>query len=209
MLIITADVQHTSHAIITHDPRAPYEHSTLCIPEDSCQVLRQKYFHGRHRDSMNIGPMAWQVQNLATDLNLKFDQARLNAYFPGLSAEEPIPSWVFSKIKPVNSRILALLGNKPRIPGRYTRPGFVTNEEVSSILRHRGYGLTDLDKPVEGFYLSSDPRTGRHSWVQTSTNRTNKGASAGSGSDDFDVPLRLPEAKDGDLERLLSGLPPN
>jgi hypothetical protein len=157
---------------------------------------------------MNIGPMAFHVQNLKRDLDLAFDQARLDAYFPGPSSKK-IPDWVFSTIKPVNPMVLAVLGNKPRIPGRSTRAGFVTNEEISSSLRHRGYGNTDLDKPVEGFYLSTDPATGRHTWVQNSTNRTKKSTGSGSDQDGLGVILRLPEAVDGDFERQLSGLPAN
>lgn len=205
----TTDVEHASHAIILHDPREPYEHSTLCIPAESNQVLRQVYFHGRHSDSMNIGPLAWQVQNLKTDMNLKFDQVRLDAHFPGPSDEDnAVPEWVFSTVKRVKPMYLALLGSKPRSPGRYSHVGMVTNEEVHSSLRHRGCGRIDKERAVEGFHPSSDPRTGRHTWVQnSSSNSSNKSNS--SSVKQCDAPLRLPEAKVGKLERTLSGLPAN
>jgi hypothetical protein len=209
LLTISPDVEHTSAVIILHDPHAPYEHSTLCIPEGSSQVLCQKYYHGRHRDSMNIGPLAWQVQNLATDLNLNFCTGSLGCLLSRHLRRQAYPEWVSSTIKPVNSMVLAPLGSKPRSPGRYSCPGFVTNEEISSSLRHRGYGLTDLDKPVEGFFLGSDRTNGRHTWFQHSTFRTTKSSSSGSGPDEPVVALRLPEAIDEDLERQLSGLSAN
>lgn len=198
------DVLHASHAIVLHDPREPYENFTLCIPAGSRQVLRQVYFHGRHGDSMNTGPMSWQVQNLKTDMNLKFNSNCLNELFPR-PTDAAIPDWVFRDIKPVKSTMLAFLGSKARIPGRYSRPDMVTNEEIHSSLRHRGYGRTDQERAVEGFHPGSDRQTGRNIWVQNSRYYRN----SSSGSEEIEAPLRLRETYVGEFERLLSGLPAN
>jgi len=211
-------MSNTPHVIVLHDPRAPYEHTTFCIPAASNQVLRQTYFSGRHSDSMSTGPMAWQIQNLKTDLSLKFNESRLHDHFhrPSLNKNNfKIPEWVFNPIKPISFLSAAVLGTKPRMPGRWLRPGtritetakirgmMVTNEEIHSSVRHRGYGQIDDEKPVEGFHLESDPETGRQCWVQNCVSLKR------STTNQLAPPVRIQEAKVDKYEMMLSKLPAN
>jgi len=206
VMVVPSIVDHVSAVIMSHDPRAAYEPTLLCIPVGSRQVLRQVYFAGRHSDAVNTGTLAFMIECLRTDLDIEFHEGKIQTRFSGREA------WWNQDIKPVNKLILALGGNKPRMPSQHTQHGMTFHEEIHPSIRIRNYAYNYDDKALYGFHSEWDSNNKTYSWVEDRLTKRLivSSASASSSESEGDLtiaaPVRVPEYVPSQQEKIISGL---
>ena len=256
---VASNVRFSFHCLSLHETRGPYSATLMRGPR-----THQIYFPGNHSDlgwiddteSLVHAPFAWMIQQLHTHLHISFDEAKLAARFPSYrgsraggrptrsntvnsisdSSQDFGPRWCQGRIRHVGRGMLAIIGQKPRRPGRVVEnshnPSPSPVAGATNLRMHIGARLrTNLDGiwAVPGYTLMV-PARGKLYWArQRGQSRSGwgtwgRGSQSWSGSDAESVRQngnlrargswrdswtadRIEEAEVGSLEARLLGLP--